>query len=60
MILAEANTFLENNKMINIIFNYIFGLALRIPFFVLKVFFFKKKKNVKIVIAINYVGIINN
>ena len=27
MILAEANTFLENNKMVNIIFSYIFGLT---------------------------------
>ena len=26
IILAEANTFLENNKIITIIFNYIFGL----------------------------------
>ena len=25
--LGEANTFLENNKMVSIIFNYIFGLT---------------------------------
>ena len=30
--LAEANTFLENNKMINIIFDYIFGLTFQSPF----------------------------
>ena len=30
--LAEANTFLENNKMINIIFNYIFGYTFQSPF----------------------------
>ena len=29
---TEANTFLENNDMINIIFNYIFGLAFQCSF----------------------------
>ena len=28
----EANTFLENNKTINVIFNYIFGLPFQSPF----------------------------
>ena len=32
IILAEANTFLENNKVINVIFNYIFGLTFQNPF----------------------------
>ena len=31
IILAEVNTFLENNKMINIIFNYILGLTFQSP-----------------------------
>ena len=32
IVLTEANTFLENNKMINIIFNYIFRLTFQSPF----------------------------
>ena len=32
LLLAKATTFLENSKVVNIIFNYIFGLTFESPF----------------------------